>query len=104
LETVASLGKLTYLPQVRNAMTSKDEHEREYAATALGLVGLEDVLPDLETLSHDSVIDVRINVIWAYGSLGGPKAIEALNRMVSDSEPSVRKAARDELEWLKKAA
>lgn len=79
----------SFSPVIRNALDNGSEAVVADAVYALGLIGGDDNLGPLKTMtSHTSPL-VRNRAAIALGNLGDPGAIVALKSMLADPEPNV---------------
>ena len=78
-------------------LTSDHPEFRLVAATVLGRVGDEHVVPYLVRSFDDLDPRVRERAVRACGRIGDPRAVGALADRLADSKPPVRRAAADAL-------
>jgi cyclophilin family peptidyl-prolyl cis-trans isomerase/HEAT repeat protein len=74
-------------------LADKDAHVRLASVRAAGLIGRDDVLPQLLDTLEDRSETVRAEAAWSLGLLGSPEAIPALEQAVADPRPTIRMAA-----------
>ncbi len=74
-------------------LTDKDAHVRLASVRAAGLIGRDDVLPQMLNVLQDQSVTIRAEAAWSLGLLGAPAAAEALEAAAADPRPLVRLAA-----------
>ncbi len=74
-------------------LTEKDAHVRLASVRAAGLIGRDDVLPQMLNALQDQSVTIRAEAAWSLGLLGTPAAAEALQKAATDPRPKVRLAA-----------
>jgi len=74
-------------------LTDKDAHVRLASVRAAGLIGRDDVLPQMLNSLQDQSVTIRAEAAWSLGLLGTPAAAEALETATTDPRPKVRLAA-----------
>jgi HEAT repeat protein len=100
-EAIRTLGKIgrdskPAVPILIGALKDNDELVREHAAEALGDIGAPEAIPHLTRALGDEAGRVRRDAVRSLG-LFGPAAKSALpeaEKLLKDSEPLVREAAR----------
>ena len=65
-------------------LTDKDAHVRLAAVKAAGLIGRDDVLPQLLDTLDDPSVTVRAEAAWSLGLLGNPEAVPYLEKATED--------------------
>ena len=70
-----------------------DAHVRLAAVRAAGLIGRDDVLPQMLERLRDASLAVRVETVWSLGLVGGPQVVPALEAAATDARPAVRHAA-----------
>ena len=70
-----------------------DAHVRLASVRAAGLIGRDDVLPQMMSALQDRSVTVRAEAAWSLGLLGSPAAVVALESAAVDPRPAVRLAA-----------
>jgi len=85
--------RLAPADSLRAMLTSSDAHVRLAAVRAAGLIGRDDVLPQVLDAVDDASLTVSAAAAWALGLIGDPAALPALNRAAADSRPQLREAA-----------
>ena len=95
LQAIARWQDLRLAPadSLRAAVTADDAHVRLAAVRAAGLIGRDDVLPQIIDALADASLTVRAEAAWALGLIGDPLALPDLNRAAADIRPQVRDAA-----------
>jgi cyclophilin family peptidyl-prolyl cis-trans isomerase/HEAT repeat protein len=74
-------------------LDDKDAHVRLASVRAAGLIGRDDVLPQMLNALQDQSVTVRAEAAWSLGLLGSPAAVPALETAAVDPRPPVRLAA-----------
>ena len=100
-EAIRTLGKIgrdskPAVPMLIDALKDDDELVREHAAEALGDIGSPEAIPHLTRALEDEAGRVRRDAVSSLGRFG-PAAKAALpkaEKLLQDSEPLVREAAR----------
>lgn len=85
--------RLAPADSLRAALTADDAHVRLAAVRAAGLIGRDDVLPQIIDALADASLTVRAEAAWALGLIGDPMALPELNQAAEDVRPQVREAA-----------
>jgi cyclophilin family peptidyl-prolyl cis-trans isomerase/HEAT repeat protein len=84
-------------------LCSGDAHLRRAAARAAGLIGRDDILPELMAVLKDRSATVRVEAAFALGVLGNPQAIPDLQIAVAGQDRRLRQAAIEALALLPQA-
>lgn len=92
--------RLAPADSLRTMLTSGDAHVRRAALRAAGLIGRNDVLPQVTDALNDASLSVRAEAAWALGLIGDPGAVPDLGRAADDVRPQVRNAAVSALAQL----
>ncbi len=74
-------------------LTDKDAHVRLASVRAAGLIGRDDVLPQLLDTLEDPSVTVRAEAAWSLGLLGNEDAVPYLEKATEDPRTSIRLAA-----------
>ena len=74
-------------------LEDKDAHVRLASVRAAGLIGRDDVLPQMLSALQDRSVTIRAEAAWNLGLLGSPTAVTALESAAVDPRPAVRLAA-----------
>ena len=90
---LAKIGDENAIPELRVALTSKNEKVRRGAATALGNIGNNMVVQDLIKALRDEDSKVRKNAAEALGKIGDISAKAALEDASKDIDPEVAQVA-----------
>ncbi len=85
--------RLAPADSLRAALVNSDAHVRLAAVRAAGLIGRDDVLPQVIDAMNDASLTIRAEAAWALGLIGDPMALPELNRAADDVRPQVREAA-----------
>jgi len=85
--------RLAPADSLRTMLASGDAHVRLAAVRAAGLIGRDDVLPQIIDALQDASLTVRAEAAWAAGLIGDPKALPQLSHAAEDVRPQVRQAA-----------
>jgi cyclophilin family peptidyl-prolyl cis-trans isomerase len=85
-------------------ITHPDAHVRLAAVRAAGLIGRDDVLPELRAALADPSGTVAAQAAFSLGLLGNPRAAEDLVASVRHGSPSLRLAALEGLAHLDQGA
>ncbi len=70
-----------------------DAHVRLAAVRASGLIGRDDILPQMMDALEDASVTVRAEAAWSLGLLGSLEAVPALENAAVDPRPAIRLAA-----------
>jgi HEAT repeat protein len=84
-------------PTVLGELRNPDPTIRFQAAAAAGALSLKRAVPDLVELLNDSDNEIREQVIWALGEIGGERARRALERVQRAASEDERQLIEDAL-------
>jgi len=93
--------RLAPLDSLVSMLTADDAHVRLAAVTAAGLIGRDDILPQLQDALGDPSVTVRAEAVWSLGLLGNAEAVPVLEAATADPRPAIRKAALEALGQLR---
>ncbi len=85
--------RLAPADSLRTMITSGDAHVRLAAVRAAGLIGRDDVLPQIIAALDDASLTVGAEAAWALGLIGDPLALPDLDRAAASLRPIIREAA-----------
>jgi len=85
--------RLAPADSLRTLLASGDAHVRLAAVRAAGLIGRDDVLPQVIDALADASLTVRAEATWALGLIGDPLRLPHLNRIAAEVKPQLREAA-----------
>ena len=74
-------------------LTDEDAHVRLASVRAAGLIGRDDVLPQLLDTLEDPSVTIRAEAAWSLGLLGNPDAVPFLEKATADPRTAIRQAA-----------
>jgi cyclophilin family peptidyl-prolyl cis-trans isomerase/HEAT repeat protein len=74
-------------------LTDKDAHVRLASVRAAGLIGRDDVLPQLLEALEDPSVTVRAEAAWSLGLMGNTDAVPDLEKTTDDPRTAIRLAA-----------
>ncbi len=85
--------RLAPADSLRTMLDSDDAHVRLAAVRAAGLIGRDDVLPQVVDALQDASLTVRAEAVWALGLMHDAAALPHINKAATDVRPQVREAA-----------
>lgn len=85
--------RLAPADSLRTLLASGDAHVRLAAVRAAGLIGRDDVVPQVIDALADASLTVRAEAAWALGLIGDPLALPHLNSLAADVKAQLRHAA-----------
>lgn len=85
--------RLAPTDSLRAMIASDDAHLRLAAVRAAGLIGRDDVVPQVIEVLQDVSFTVRAEAAWALGLIGSATALPSLNEATTSAQPQVRAAA-----------
>jgi HEAT repeat protein len=89
-----------WLPEIGKEMSNPDPLLRFEAATAVGEMSSQELLPALIPLIEDKDHEVQMAAIWSLGQVGGPLAKRELQGLLKVEGSAVREAAQEALKEL----
>ncbi|MBI4712032.1 MAG: HEAT repeat domain-containing protein [Planctomycetes bacterium] len=93
IEGINALVKLKATPQLIELLQDKCARTRDYAAWALGRLGVKEAIPNLAKMLNDESIDVRLSVIQSLARLGTEESVLAIIKCLKDNNKYVRERA-----------
>ncbi|MCB1185265.1 HEAT repeat domain-containing protein, partial [bacterium] len=85
--------RLAPADSLRTFLTGPDAHVRLAAVRAAGLIGRDDVLPEVMGATADPSLTVAAEAAWALGLMGDAEALPLLATLAADPRPPLREAA-----------
>ncbi|MEN8005802.1 MAG: peptidylprolyl isomerase [Candidatus Krumholzibacteriota bacterium] len=85
--------RLAPLDSLVTMLTDEDAHVRLASVRASGLIGRDDVLPQMVAALDDPSVTVRAEAVWSLGLLGSDDALPAMENAAKDPRPVIRQAA-----------
>ena len=85
--------RLAPLDSLIAMLADGDAHIRLASVRASGLIGRDDVLPQMLAALDDPSVTVRAEAAWSLGLMGSADAVGALENATADPRPAVRLAA-----------
>jgi len=95
LEALARWEDMRLAPQdsLQALLAGPDAHVRLAAVRTAGLIGRNDILPDLTAALDDPSMTIRKEAVWSLGLLQDPAAVPVLEKTAGDPRPALRLAA-----------
>jgi len=85
--------RLAPVDSLRAMIASPDAHVRLAAVRAAGLIGRDDVLPQVIDALDDASLTVQAEAAWSLGLMGSALALPSLDQATTNPRPAVREAA-----------
>jgi len=99
---LGEIGAREAAPRLIDLLRDPEERVRKNAIKALGMIcAREAVAPLVQVLDAEISRVIRKSAIRSLGQIGDPKALRAVERFVSHSDPALADAAKKAVEMLK---